>query len=307
MVDPSKLFEPVTDKCYRVIILVTGVYSIVLSVIPLARLVPRPPLQLLIWASVLLLYKLRFLPDQAKRWLFYVFLFVTYPALRHVVTTYPEAFHCLGILEFEQSLFGTLPSVWLQSILHPDSILRWYDYLFALLHVTLFSLPVVFSALMLWRRGPEVMKRASVAIVIVSLTGYLTYVLFPLTPPWMAGLEGLATEMDRVVFRAIRNLFPAGVVGAFQPSPRGAMPSLHAGLPLLLLIICLREFGGKVWWLSIPVVLVCFEIVYGAEHYVVDVVVGFVYALASYIVVYWLMLPGPARCRSSDGSEETPG
>lgn len=307
MVDPSSLFEPVTDRYYRIIILVTGVYSIVISIVPLARLVPRPPLQLLIWVSVLLLYKLRFVPEQAKRWLFYVFLFVTYPALRQVVTTYPETFHCLGIVQFEQSLFGTLPSVWLQSILHPDSMLRWYDYLFAMLHITLFSLPVVFSALMLWRRGPEAMKRASVAIVIISLTGYLTYVLFPLTPPWMARLEGLAPEMDRVVFRAISSIFPGGVVSAFQPSPRGAMPSLHAGLPLLLLLICFREFGAKAWWLSVPVVLVCFEIVYGAEHYVVDVVVGFVYALVSYIVVYWLVLPGPARGQRRHGSEDAPG
>jgi hypothetical protein len=298
--DPGRLFRPVEDRSYRIIIWVTGAYSILVSLIPLLRLVPRPPLQLGIWLACYLLYRLRPLPESLRRWVFYLFLFVTYPALRNVVTSYSASFHCADVIAAERWLFGCLPSYRLQLLLNPGGEVLWFDYVFAVLHSTIFWLPVIISAAVLVSRGPWRMKRASVAVTILSLAGYLTYILYPVTPPWMASLEGAAPPMSRVVFSALGRIVPAGVAGAFQPSPRGAMPSLHAGVPVLILLISLREFGRRAAWVSLPAAVIIFEIVYGAEHYVVDVLAGVVYAVAAYLLVYRLLLPG-GRGREGGG------
>jgi membrane-associated phospholipid phosphatase len=69
------------------------------------------------------------------------------------------------------------------------------------------------------------------------------------------------------------------------------MPSLHAGVPLLILMMAFREFGWRAWWFTIVVAGICFEIVYGAEHYMVDVMAGFIYAILTYVIVFRILLP----------------
>ena len=134
------------------------------------------------------------------------------------------------------------------------------------------------------------MKRATVAFTLVSLAGYATYVLFPLTPPWMESIEGGAPEMKRVVFNALNEMTFDGLTGAFSPAPRGAMPSMHTGVPVLMLMIVIKEFGWKTLWIALPVLIIIFEIVYGAEHYVIDILAGIIYAVACFIAVYgWLI------------------
>ena len=69
------------------------------------------------------------------------------------------------------------------------------------------------------------------------------------------------------------------------------MPSLHAGVPILILMIAFREFRYKAWWFVIVVTGICFEIVYGAEHYIIDIIAGLAYAVAAYLIVYKWLIP----------------
>jgi len=287
----GKLNQAVPDRCYRLVLITCAAYSVITALIPFARLVPRFPLQLLVPVILYLAYRARAVPDSVKRWFYYLMLTGSYQALRFVVSTRFEGFHGSGVIQMEQSLFGTLPTIWLQQHLHPGPGLAFYDYIFALLHASLFAFPVLLPGLLLWRRGAASMKRASVAVTLISMAGYLTYVVFPLTPPWMAHLEGLLPAGDRVVYDALKQFTGNWLAGAFQPSPRGAMPSLHAGLPFLTLLACFHEFGRKSLWVAIPVAGICFEVVYGAEHYVIDVAAGILYGIAAYVITYHLLLP----------------
>lgn len=289
-----KLLDPVTDRYYRVILIICGIYSAMVVLVPFVRLVPRWPVQLVILALLYAGLRSSRIPDWIRRWFYYGMLTLSYQALRLIVSTRSEGFHGAGIIAFEQSLFGTLPTVWLQGALHATPGFAWFDYVFAVLHASLFAFPFLLPAVLLWRRGAESMKRASVAVVLISIAGYITYVLFPLTPPWMAELEGDIQHAERIVYATLCSFTSDWLSGAFQPSPRGAMPSLHAGLPFLTLLISLHEFGRRAAWVALPVALLCFEIVYGAEHYVVDVAAGLAYGLAAYLIVYRWIFPGPA-------------
>jgi membrane-associated phospholipid phosphatase len=71
-------------------------------------------------------------------------------------------------------------------------------------------------------------------------------------------------------------------------NPVAAIPSLHAGFTLLIM---LSLWKSARWWGRIPLaaypLLMGFTLVYFAEHYVVDILAGWVYALGAYAAVQW--------------------
>lgn len=285
------IFSSVGDRYYRLILVFFTVYTTILLVVPIARLVPRIPVPLLTFILCYLLYKWKIIPKVLRPWLFYIVLTCAYWELQFVVNTFFQSCYGEGIIEFERSIFGVLPTVWLQQHLASGDGLAWYDYIFALFHSSLFFIPIVFPLLLLFKRGSDRMKRATVALSMITLAGYATYVLYPLSPPWIASLERMIPEVRRITVTALGRMIPGGVISAFSPSPRGAMPSLHAGVPILMLLMAFKEFGRRAWWVSILVLGICFEIVYGGEHYVVDVAAGLGYAVITYIVIYRWLLP----------------
>ncbi len=284
------IYSSVKDRNYRLILIFFTVYTAIMLIIPLSRLVPRVPVPLMSFLLCYFLYRWKRLPEVLRPWLFYPLLVLSYWQLQYVVSSHFQEFHGAGIIAFERSLFGKLPVVWLQEQLHQGGI-AWYDYIFAIFHSSLFFIPIVFPLLLLVRKGVERMKRATVAMCLIALAGYATYVLFPLTPPWMASLENMIPHVERITLRALGELAPGGIISSFSPSPRGAMPSLHAGVPILVLMIAFREFRWKAWWFTILVAGICFEIAYGAEHYIVDIIAGLAYAVACYLVVYKWLIP----------------
>ena len=67
-------------------------------------------------------------------------------------------------------------------------------------------------------------------------------------------------------------------------NPVAAMPSLHAAYPMLLLLFFWRRAGRWRWLLALYPLAMGFTLVYAAEHYVVDILFGWLYAVAVYLV-----------------------
>ena len=87
-----------------------------------------------------------------------------------------------------------------------------------------------------------------------------------------------------------------------------AMPSLHAAYPAMLL---LRFWADGTRWrigLGVYTLAMGFALVYGGEHFVVDVVIGWLYALIAYTIICgarpaWLRARASRR-RSPDRANE---
>ena len=82
-----------------------------------------------------------------------------------------------------------------------------------------------------------------------------------------------------------------------------AMPSLHAAYPATLLLFFWND--GK-WWrivLGAYTLAMGFALVYGGEHFVVDILVGWLYAGVAYtlVCVAWPAWRGAARAGTSAG------
>ena len=69
-------------------------------------------------------------------------------------------------------------------------------------------------------------------------------------------------------------------------NPVGALPSLHAAYPLLLLLLFWAAASPRVRVVLVAyVVAMAFVLVYFAEHYVFDLLAGYVYAVAALWIV----------------------
>jgi membrane-associated phospholipid phosphatase len=126
--------------------------------------------------------------------------------------------------------------------------------------------------------------------ILLSAAGLATYFLYPAAPPWWAGKYGLIEPVARVSTRAwdavglhgAGNLINAGQNAA---NPVAAMPSLHTAFALFVVAFFLPRARLR-WWpllLAYPLAMT-FTLVYSGEHYMIDVLMGWIYVGLVYTV-----------------------
>jgi membrane-associated phospholipid phosphatase len=195
-------------------------------------------------------------------------------------------------IKVEAAIFGKpIPTVWLQAHLwHGAGDLRWWDYLTWFIYLTHFFATLVVAAI-LWRWAHERFVRFATMVCVLSLAGFATYVLFPAVPPWLAARHdsiGSANRTIGIVWHHVPiahfgSLFEKGQTYANNVA---AMPSLHAGYSLLIVLYLWRLVPR--WWrplLALYPPAMAFSLVYTGEHYVVDCVAGWAYAVGTFVAV----------------------
>ena len=90
-------------------------------------------------------------------------------------------------------------------------------------------------------------------------------------------------------------------------NPVGALPSLHAAYPVLFLLLFWAVAGTRWRFVLVGyVAAMAFVLVYFAEHYVFDVLMGWAYALAAFVLVGRILTArsAPAELRIDAVPEE---
>jgi len=196
---------------------------------------------------------------------------------------------------------GAVPTVWLQQHLgHGAASIAWYDYATWLVYMSYFFGTTAVLAV-LWWRSHELFRRLATMVVVLAVLGCTTYVLFPAAPPWLAAQRGLLPPVDRLVAPVgthvpVITLAPLWETGTQYANAVAAVPSLHASYTLLIawfLFARLRSRLRYLLWLY-PLAM-AFALVYSGEHYVVDVLLGWLYCVAVYLAVERLAARGPHR------------
>jgi len=276
---------PRCQGCDVVYLYVTGIFTVIMSLIPFFRGNFRIPYMIPIWAALYIVYRYRLVPEKYKFLISGLFLAGCYLVLGNVASSFEGTYHGPDVLALEKRIFGVLPCRWLQGILIRPGTVNWYNYPLALCHSLFFSFPFVTPWLIYRIKGIAAMKRAILAFALITTSGYLVYILWPLSPPWLLASDGVIEPLNRCVFAALQRMVPHFLVSGASNTPRAAMPSLHAGLTLLMVLLLFRELGAKrAWWSLILLAAICFEIIYGAEHYVLDIAVGFIFAIGAYFL-----------------------
>ena len=189
--------------------------------------------------------------------------------------------------------FGADPNVWLQQRLNVSSDLAWYEYPLAITYMTHFIFPMG-VAVLLWWTSREYWVKYVRRLSILFFLAVVTYIVLPVAPPWMISKEGLIGPIKRITARGwsdmglhtVSKLFDRG---AAISNPVAAMPSLHAACALLVVVFFWAKMRN--WMKPIALVLpasMTLCLVYFGEHYVADVIVGFLYVwIACAVSTHW--------------------
>ena len=148
---------------------------------------------------------------------------------------------------FDTHVFGGVaPTVQLQRWLFNPHHVSALDYAVWATYMTHFFTSFVIAAV-LWKVDYPSFRRFVALFVSLTLLGYVTYVLFPAMPPWMASQTGHLPATTRIVPFVWSHLGVHQAAALFTGASRfdndvAAMPSLHAAYPML---ICLFFVVGS--------------------------------------------------------------
>jgi hypothetical protein len=287
----------------RLLIGLIAGYIAILSGLMIARGVSLTPDVLLIGlglAALLLGRGKLFLRD----WIPFIGLFFAYELMRGYADNFGAAIHVEDVLALERLLFlGNVPTQVLQAWLHPPTGVDPWAVLGTVFYFLHFPLPLA-VAFFLWLRRRRAFYDYVAALIVLSMAGFVTYLLLPVAPPWWAAERGLLpgveylkeqgfTDLARMFGFEGRYLF-SYTIYQINPNQVAAVPSLHAAYPFLAWLFARRALGRWAGWLMLAYSLcVWLSIVYIADHYVVDILAGLLYAAGA----YWAVMHAPGWFR----------
>ena len=215
--------------------------------------------------------------------------------------------HLTEPIAADKALFGGhVPTVWMQEHLFTAGVAHWYDAVIVPVYLSHFVVSLLL-AIVLWCVNYPLFRRYLTALITVTVAALATYVLYPAAPPWMAALNGklgAGVQIHRVVQETLvtmggNTLDSAVEQGAAYSNPVAAMPSLHAAIPMMLALFFWGSvrLRGKII-LALYAGGMAFVLVYGGEHYVIDILLGWVYALVTVLCLRALERRRSARIGS---------
>jgi hypothetical protein len=273
------------------------VYAIALALAVWQSGLPLSRDRLLMWILLgLLAFSLTnvggWLRSVVFEWIPFALILWVYDLLRGQADGLFFAAHVKPQLEVDRFLFGgTAPTVRLQDHLWGGSLhIHWYDYAAWLVYVSYFVGTYLLAAF-LWWVNRRLFRRYVVMVSLIAMMGFTTYALFPAVPPWMASELGALEPTTRsigviwshVPIAHFNTLFEKGTA---YSNAVAAVPSLHAAYTLLISLVLwpLAPRWGRVLLALYPWAM-AFALVYTAEHYFSDILLGWVYCVVGYLVV----------------------
>jgi hypothetical protein len=225
-----------------------------------------------------------------RDWFPVALIVVAYVVLHGLATTLTPGAHVQPQLGFDEWLFGgTAPTVRLQDALWHPGDPRWYDYAAFLVYLSHFVVTLV-VAIVLWVRAYPLFRRFRVLFLSVTFAGFVTYVVYPAIPPWLASSRGDMPHTVRIMRAMWLELGLSDIAAVFGEKSRyafpvGALPSLHAAWPFLLLVFFWPIAGRWRALLVAYALAMPLTLVYTADHFVFDVLLGWTYVLVVVAVV----------------------
>jgi PAP2 superfamily len=243
-------------------------------------------------------------------WFPVALIVVAYLVLHQLADSLTPGAHVQPQLGFDEWVFGgTAPTVRLQRALWHPGDPSWYDYLATLVYLSHFVVALTVG-IVLWFRAYPLFRRFRVLFLTVTFAGFVTYVVYPAIPPWMASRRHDMPHAVRIVRAMWLELGLTDVAAVFGEKskyafPVGALPSLHAAWPFLLLVF-FWPIAGR--WRAVLVayaLAMAFTLVYTGDHFVFDVLLGWTYVIVAVVAV---RIARTRRAKTSEASEvRSPG
>jgi len=222
-----------------------------------------------------------------KDWyLFLAFIYLT-DTLRgliyYLVSKYQLPVYCEYVLKAEQSIFRTVPSVWLQNKLLGDAQFGLLEELVTFFHGTHF-IAFLIIGFFIWLKDKENFRVYKLSFYLLMVMGISLYALIPTAPPWMASnLFGLLPPLRHFNLEIYTAIIPDLTAG-FNTDPVAAMPSLHAAFPFLCSLLLFKRYKFRAFPFYLYTAAIFFSIIYTGDHYVADIIAGIVLAITGFVL-----------------------
>jgi membrane-associated phospholipid phosphatase len=220
-------------------------------------------------------------------WLPFYLLLTAYDMLRGSAGKWLMP-HVLPQIRIDESLFGgTAPTVMLQHALYTPGVARPWDYLAFVVYMTHFVAPFVIAGF-LWKFAHDRFRRYSALLIGLTFAALVTYVLYPAVPPWMASQNAYLPPTAKIIDEMWTHIGVSNGSSVFSATghfadPVAAVPSLHSAYPMLLLLFFWKSAGRWRWLLALYPLAMGFALVYTGEHFVIDVLLGWLYAVVIFV------------------------
>ncbi len=241
------------------------------------------------WAAlaILLIYVTIRKHKDLLMWITYILAFVVFAYLRALADETGIQVHFDYPIDLEKILFfGTVPTVWLQQRFYIFGEVSFLDIFVVSIQLSYFFTPHI-AAFIAWRQNSGVFRLYVISILGTLYAGLTVSFAVPTAPPWLAGQTGNLTHIFRLLRDIMNPVEPEVYTGCYELvgiNEVAAMPSVH------MAVTCVIAF---LMWRLNPVAGVLstlyagsmgFALVYGGEHYVVDLLAGIVVAVAVWIL-----------------------
>jgi hypothetical protein len=234
-----------------------------------------------------------------------------YDFTRGIADTLGMPIRVSELVDAERLLFfGQLPTVWLQEHFYTPGVTRWWDVASGAVYMSHFILPWALAA-GLYMASRDMWWKYIRMVLLLSYAGLMTYIMVPAAPPWYAAQAGvIAEDVPQIVMAGWWDVVGLGFAGRWFELAQAdvnhvaALPSLHGGFALLVSVALwpvVRHWLPRIGLVLFPVAM-GLALVYGGEHYVVDVLLGWVYVA---VIVVGLRLWD--RWRRSPAAQHAPG
>jgi hypothetical protein len=197
--------------------------------------------------------------------------------------------HVLPQIRIDEWLFnGTAPTVTLQHWLYTPGVARPWDYFAFGVYMTHFVVSFVVAGV-LWKYAHERFRRFAWLFVLLTFAALVTYALYPAVPPWLASQNGFLPPTAKIIDEMWAHVRLGNGSGIFSATghfadPVAAVPSLHSAYPVLLVLFFWKAAGRWRRLLVLYPLAMGFALVYTGEHFVVDVLLGWLYATIVFVV-----------------------
>jgi hypothetical protein len=196
--------------------------------------------------------------------------------------------HVIPQIKIDEWLFGTVPTIALQHWLYTPGVARPWDYAVFAVYMTHFVVPFIVAGVV-WKYAHARFRRFAWLFLLLTFAALVTYALYPAVPPWLASKNGFLPPTAKIIDEMWTHVRLSNGSGIFSATghfadPVAAVPSLHSAYPMLLVLFFWKSVGRWRWLLALYPLAMGFALVYTAEHFVIDVLLGWLYAGTVFVV-----------------------
>lgn len=155
--------------------------------------------------------------------------------------------------------------------------------------------PLIFAGILFFRNRKHFFY-FSLTFLLVNIIGFIGYYIYPAAPPWYVQLRGFefiaSTPGNTAGLARFDSFFHVSIFhGLYSKSSNvfAAMPSLHSAYPVIVLYYGLKYKAG--YWnifFALLTATIWFSAVYNSHHYVLDIIMGVICAIAGIFLFRFL-------------------